>query len=309
MAAAQSERSGNVRGFSTTALFRHYLTTHAGLDLSLLPPLEAFKRILSQPSKDRTPKLVQHLFQATKSFQFFSKLGEDAHYLCCQVMHYQYFPGDQFLFHQGDLGSQFYVILSGKCAIMLQSQVEEGLVEVVEYTTGEAFGELALLKNQVRSASVYCKTECHFAVLEKGDFLRIIGKIEERKLARKIDFLQKLPMFVRWTKGSLTKLSYAFTERTYRCKQVVYSYGDEALEIYFITQGEFQLMQPQRIPGNLNSLGQHGSVSVQVGVSVLSVEQCFGEEDVLDGTMRRFTCICRSETATVLVINKEVRDK
>lgn len=181
-------------------------------------------------------------------------------------------------------------------------------MEVIEYTTGDSFGELAIIKNQPRSASVFCKTECHFGVLEKEDFLRIFGRLEEAKMARKIDFLQKLTMFKRWTKGSLTKLSYCFTDRIYTRKQIVFSAGDQAIEIYFITQGEFQLMQPLRFPGPLNSLRQQGSLSMLAEVSVLTEGQCFGEEEVLDGRLREFTCVCKSEKGSLLVLTKDVRD-
>jgi len=192
--------------------------------------------------------------------------------------------------------------------VLLPARLEDGLMEVVEYTAGDSFGEMAIVKKQPRSASVYCKTECHFAVLEKEHFLRIFGRLEETKIAKKIDFLQKLTMFQRWTKGSLTKLSYCFTDKVYTRKQTVFSAGDQATEIYFITQGEFQLMQPLRFPGPLNSLRQQGSLSMLAEVSVLAEGQCFGEEEVLDSMVREFTCVCRSEKGSLLVLAKEVRD-
>ena len=275
--------------------------------------MEAMKRILSKPPKDRTPKTMQFLINFTKEIKFFNELGDEAHYQCCQYMTYHYAEeGDviltQFLFHKGDAGSQFFVILSGKCGVLVPT--EDGAIdftEVLVYNTGDSFGELAVMKNQPRAASILCKTDCHFGVLDRADFLRIIGKIKEIKLIRKVDFLQKLGLFQRWTKGSLIKLSYYFKERTYRRKQTVYSAGDEATEIYFISKGEFQLMQTVHIPSSLNALHkQRGAISLLAEVTVLSTDQFFGEDDVLDNSARRFTCMCRSESAEVFILSKDV---
>lgn len=41
---------------------------------------------------------------------------------------------------------------------------------------GESFGELSLLDNRPRAASVICEQECHLAVLEKQYFDKILSK-------------------------------------------------------------------------------------------------------------------------------------
>lgn len=41
--------------------------------------------------------------------------------------------------------------------------------------TGAAFGELAILENKPRAATVVCKTDCLFASLHKTDYRNILG--------------------------------------------------------------------------------------------------------------------------------------
>ena len=51
-------------------------------------------------------------------------------------------------------------------------------------TTGDFFGEKALLENKPRSATVIAKTDCDFMILYKKDFEVIISrfrKIQEKK--------------------------------------------------------------------------------------------------------------------------------
>ncbi len=44
------------------------------------------------------------------------------------------------------------------------------LVEILSLKQGMSFGELALNNNQPRAATITCKTDCHFAVMNKVDY-------------------------------------------------------------------------------------------------------------------------------------------
>jgi CRP-like cAMP-binding protein len=50
------------------------------------------------------------------------------------------------------------------------------LTEIKVLKTGESFGELALISKKHRMASILCKEECSFAVLEKKYFYEILRK-------------------------------------------------------------------------------------------------------------------------------------
>lgn len=69
------------------------------------------------------------------------------------------------------------------------------MIEVARLKNGMSFGELALLKDMPRSASIQCTQDTHFAILEKEDYLRILGKVETKKLDSLIDFLAQIPIF------------------------------------------------------------------------------------------------------------------
>ena len=44
--------------------------------------------------------------------------------------------------------------------------------------TGDSFGEIALIENRLRTASVKCKEDSHFAVLDKSNFRKILRNID-----------------------------------------------------------------------------------------------------------------------------------
>ena len=41
---------------------------------------------------------------------------------------------------------------------------------------GASFGELALQDNFIRQATIICQSSCHFAVLDKANFKKILSK-------------------------------------------------------------------------------------------------------------------------------------
>lgn len=52
--------------------------------------------------------------------------------------------------------------------------------------TGAYFGEVSLIENKRRMASIRCIEDCHFAILSKEDFNRALGAIEKRKYNERI---------------------------------------------------------------------------------------------------------------------------
>lgn len=51
-------------------------------------------------------------------------------------------------------------------------------MEVVTLREGKSFGELALIKNKPRAATIRCKDDCHFAVMNKADYQKVLQRIE-----------------------------------------------------------------------------------------------------------------------------------
>jgi CRP-like cAMP-binding protein len=44
--------------------------------------------------------------------------------------------------------------------------------------SGKAFGELALIKNKPRAATIRCNEDSHFAVMSKVDYEKVLQKID-----------------------------------------------------------------------------------------------------------------------------------
>ena len=180
--------------------------------------------------------------------------------------------------------------------------------EVTEYGPGDCFGELALFRNSHRTAGVLCRTDAHFAVLEQDDFSRIIGKVKESILEEKVGFLAQFPFFATWPRGEMQRISYYFKEQTFRRKQTVFRFGDDVTHIYFIKEGEFQILENILTAKSSPNLRTTKIMSHFVEFTLLSKNQLFGEEDIIASSKTRsYSVICHSATALLLIISKEVR--
>lgn len=47
-------------------------------------------------------------------------------------------------------------------------------IEAVKLGSGKSFGELALINNKPRAATIKCITPCHFAVMSKADYKKCL---------------------------------------------------------------------------------------------------------------------------------------
>lgn len=84
------------------------------------------------------------------------------------------YPAGSTIIAEGDVGDKFYMLEAGE-ADAYKRGVDQPLKH---YKKGDYFGELALLEDKPRAASVMSKTEVKVATLGKDGFQRLLGPVE-----------------------------------------------------------------------------------------------------------------------------------
>jgi NADH dehydrogenase len=92
-------------------------------------------------------------------------------------------PGDV-IFHQGDLGDNVYVIRTGECEVLRDA------AQLAVLGAGEYFGEMALISDKTRNATVQARTAVDVLLIPKDDFARLGENVPAfaevfREMARK----------------------------------------------------------------------------------------------------------------------------
>ena len=83
-----------------------------------------------------------------------------------------YEEGD-IVIREGDVGSKFYIILDG--ILVAYKEQEENIIQC--YKEGDAFGEIALIKDTPRQASVKSLTRSRLVYMTQEVFNRIFENI------------------------------------------------------------------------------------------------------------------------------------
>lgn len=123
---------------------------------------------------------------------------------------------------------------------------------VAEGTNGQAFGELALINDKPRSATIIWLEDTHFAILEKDDFKKIMEKSIRSKFSSKVQFLSGFPFLAGMTRIAKTKLWYIMKEQKYIAGQKVILEGDDLKHVYLIEKGEFEVHKAVYLKSNRN---------------------------------------------------------
>lgn len=128
-------------------------------------------------SWERTPvdlTLIQGLVMRIKAFETYpTPLKAEL----SRVLMYQMFGSGRIVIQQGHMGFSFYFIVSGTVTVQREEKDDRTGEKHIQFlgqmSEGDAFGELALLQNSTRTATIICETPCEFLKIDKEDFNQV----------------------------------------------------------------------------------------------------------------------------------------
>ena len=121
------------------------------------------------PPSPRESQLTHFLRQS------FGTLDPDLHRELLDAVEFQTLHGGDTLFEQGDLPGDAYIVMSGR--LRVATQADSGAEQVInEVGRGETVGEMALLTEEARSATVYAARGSVLARFPRDSFLRLLER-------------------------------------------------------------------------------------------------------------------------------------
>ena len=81
---------------------------------------------------------------------------------------------------QGDEGDYFYIVTSGKCVVTRETPTNKAGIKLAELTTGDGFGEEALISDAKRNATITMLTDGSLVRLAKDDFKKLLNEPSQK---------------------------------------------------------------------------------------------------------------------------------
>ena len=108
----------------------------------------------------------------------------------CDSLKEEEFSSGSYIVNQGEQGNRFYIIAEGKLIAEKKESANSEWKKVFEYKEGDYFGEIALVKNTVRQASIKAISDCRVVSIDRDAFKRLLGPMEDI-LQRNMDKYKK----------------------------------------------------------------------------------------------------------------------
>ena len=164
-----------------------------------------------------------------------------------------------YVFRQGDKSGSYYIILEGVCQVEINGEKKRTL------TYGDSFGDLGIIYNAPRSASVLALTDCELAEINRGIFLKVMEEINQQHEKENKKFLNVLSFFKELTEEQKNALACTCLTETYEEGQGIFNQGDDANSFYVIKEGTVLIKEKHHELREMDCFGEN-SILVEGGV-------------------------------------------
>lgn len=193
------------------------------------------KKVVYPKSDDQRKRL----HEATKNILLFRSLEPERLQNVVDAMFEKRVEQGEKVIIQGDDGDNFYVIDSGQYDVYVE--VDGRHKKVGEYDGQGFFGELALMYNVPRAATVVCSSPGCVWALDRVTFRKIVLKDAFNRRKMYTDLIESVPLFSSLDNYEKMNVADALQSRTYADGEVVLKQGDDADCMYFVEEGEVSI--------------------------------------------------------------------
>ncbi len=219
------------------------LVTALTMLFSLSPQAKAGRKV--KPLSALTPEETVRALQQVPVFSALPSLLLNV--LAMQVKRLKMAHG-AVLVRQGDPGGAFYVILDGEARVLVES--DSGVTtEVAVLGPGDAFGEIALLENGPRTATVKASRKGSVLRLTRDEFEEVAQSHPTGNLVsliRGASVLRQSPLFCELNAESMAALLGSVDLIPVNQGEVVVREGDPGNGFYIVLEGSFSVRKQER---------------------------------------------------------------
>eukprot|EP01035_Chromulina_nebulosa_P019176 gene19176-25021_t len=245
-------------------------------------------------SADYVPKVISKpkdikelLFNIVTTNILFSSYSLDEHVALVDAFESITVSADTFVIRQGESGDIFYVVQTGTLNIFVKGA--DGKTNRVgnPLTNGSSFGELALMYNTPRAASIQAVSDCTLWSIDRHTYRSIIVYFKYLRNKKYMEFLKNVVIMERKL-GSLMndteieKVTVSLERETYEKGETIVRQGNRGDHFYILAEG---------------TVGVYKTMAdgKEEKLTVLKQGDYFGEKALLQEDVRQASCIAESK--------------
>ncbi|RII11626.1 cAMP-dependent protein kinase A regulatory subunit [Alternaria sp. MG1] len=215
-----------------------------------LNPASSAADNFTPPFHQKTQDQLSRLKSAVSGNFLFSHLDDDQSAMVLGALHEKPIPTKGIkVIQQGDVGDYFYVVEKGSFDIYVNQsgKVEGGLdgvgSKVGTVGPGGSFGELALMYNAPRAATVTSTEPSTLWALDRITFRRILMDSAFQRRRMYEGFLEEVPLLSTLTPYERSKIADALETKKYPPGTTIIQEGDVGESFFLLESGEAQVFK------------------------------------------------------------------
>ncbi|XP_041837256.1 protein kinase, cAMP-dependent, regulatory, type II, alpha, B [Melanotaenia boesemani] len=240
----------------------------------------------------KTEEQRQRLQDACKDILLFKTLEKEQFSEILDAMFEVFVKPQEHIIDQGDDGDNFYVIEKGMYDIFVQ---KDGVSMCVgRYNNKGSFGELALMYNTPRAATIIATQEGALWGLDRATFHRLIVKNNAKKRRMYETFIECVPLLKSLELTERMKIVDVLGVRVFKDGERIITQGERADCFYIVESGEVKIMIKTK-----TKTGQQNNTEVEV--ARCSRSQYFGELALVTNKPRAASVYAVGETKCLVM--------
>lgn len=247
------------------------------------PPEFSFEK--ARVRKDSSEKKL--ITDALNNNQFLKRLDPQQIKDMVECMYGRNYQQGSYIIKQGEPGNHIFVLAEGRVEV---SQGEKLLPSIPLWTT---FGELAILYNCTRTASVKAITNVKTWALDREVFQNIMRRTAQARDEEYRNFLRSVSLLKNLPEDKLTKIIDCLEVEYYDKGDYIIREGEEGSTFFILAKGMVKVTQ-----------STEGHDQPQL-IKILQKGEYFGEKALISEDVRSANIIAEENDVACLVIDRE----
>ena len=240
---------------------------------------EAYKEAITAvvTSKKKTEEEISNIMKTLKGHFIFKNLDQDSQLSILEsVKHYAVGPRE-IIFEQGQPGVCFFCVSKGRLEVLCNGE------RTAVIGPGTGFGELALLDDSPRTATIRTLEPCSLWGVDRKTFNTAIKKLNQINYEENKKFFNTVQFFSNLSHGQKEDLLAVCVTQKWACGQAIVKEGEDGDLFYIIKEGVVTCVENK------------------VEKRQLGKGDCFGEQALLYSKPRSATVIALTDVKVISI--------